>query len=547
MKIFFLIILLSFGRLYAAEWQWSVPVQSNLHPDATAYLWIPENCEYVKAAVVSQLNMEEISILESNVFRQQIAQMDIAIIWISPRIDHTFNFTKGAGEYFNKMMKDLAEISGYTELDYTPIIPLGHSAAASWPYYFAAWNPERTLAALSVSGQWPYFRHPSFAPDIWAPGQNIDYIPLLETMGEYEAAATFSARGLKERQEHPHMALSMLACPGEGHFASTEEKNEYLAFFIRKAMEYRYPATYKKGEAPTLLPIDPTKTGWLMEKWKPDTVPSVPPAPIDEYTGDPAQAFWFFDKETIEKTMAYQVKHRNKKPQLAGIMQEGEVIPQRNTHLQISPRFIPLDDGISFRLKGVFLDTVPAGSPRPEHWTGLPPGSAIGHSVNDVPVKIQIIAGPGKQLNDTTFSLWLRNGLGTTLKRYAISFVATHNGDIEYKPAVQQAEMIIPIRNTEGRKQYIDFPGIPDVSNKEQKMIHLNAISDCGLPVYYYVESGSAKVVDDKLYLTDIPPRSKYPVKVTVVAWQYGKNKGEKVQTANSVERVFYIRYEGSI
>jgi hypothetical protein len=32
------------------------------------------------------------------------------------------------------------------------------------------------------------FRHPSFAPDNWDATQNVDRIPLLETMGEYEAA-----------------------------------------------------------------------------------------------------------------------------------------------------------------------------------------------------------------------------------------------------------------------------------------------------------------------------------------------------------------------
>lgn len=156
-----------------------------------------------------------------------------------------FRFNENAGAYFNEMMNQLAEISGYEEIKYIPVIPIGHSAAASFPYYFAAWNPERTLAAISVSGQWPYILN-NFAPDIWTNEQHVDFIPLLETMGEYEAAATWSAEGLKQRQEHPNMALSMLSCPAEGHFATTEKKNEYLAFYIRKAMQYRYPKSYTR-------------------------------------------------------------------------------------------------------------------------------------------------------------------------------------------------------------------------------------------------------------------------------------------------------------
>ena len=41
------------------------------------------------------------------------------------------------------------------------------------------------------------------------------------------------------------------------------------------------------------------------------------------------------------------------------------------------------------------------------------------------------------------------------------------------------------------------------------------------------------------LRLTRIPPRAKFPVKVTVVAWQYGLPG--QVQTAEPVERSFYV------
>ena len=57
--------------------------------------------------------------------------------------------------------------------------------------------------------------------------------------------------------------------------------------------------------------------------------------------------------------------------------------------------------------------------------------------------------------------------------------------------------------------------------------------------VYYYVKEGPAEIEGNKLVFTRIPPRSKFPLKVTVVAWQYGL-AGE-VQTAESVERSFFI------
>ncbi|MCS3161951.1 hypothetical protein NXX71_14925 [Bacteroides faecis] len=40
---------------------------------------------------------------------------------------------------------------------------------------------------------------------------------------------------------------------------------------------------------------------------------------------------------------------------------------------------------------------------------------------------------------------------------------------------------------------------------------------------------------------TRIPPRTKFPVKITVVAWQYGRSTEPKVQTAEAVEQSFCL------
>ncbi len=49
----------------------------------------------------------------------------------------------------------------------------------------------------------------------------------------------------------------------------------------------------------------------------------------------------------------------------------------------------------------------------------------------------------------------------------------------------------------------------------------------------------SGQIEGNQVVFTPIPPRSRFPVKVTVVAWQYGV--AGKVQTAEPVERSFYI------
>jgi hypothetical protein len=48
-------------------------------------------------------------------------------------------------------------------------------------------------------------------------------------------------------------------------------------------------------------------------------------------------------------------------------------------------------------------------------------------------------------------------------------------------------------------------------------------------------------VAGDILRLTAIPPRATFPVKVTVVAWQYGRTSEPQLKTADPVEQSFLI------
>lgn len=537
-NILLLILCFCFQLSSAQDWQWSVPFTGK-KGQTRAFLWIPPDCKQVRGVILAQHNMEEISILEDPNFRKVMGEIGFAEVWISPSYNHFFNFKEGAGEVFNAFMDSLATISGYSELRCAPIVGIGHSAAASWPYYFAAWNPSRTLACISVSGQWPYIRN-RFAPDIWNADQNVDFIPCLETMGEYEAADTWSDEGLKERKEHPLMPLSMLAAPAEGHFASSERKNAFIAFYIKKAVEYRLPKKQYPGKQVVLKPIDPTKSGWLADKWRKGQAPSAPAAPVGKYSGNVAEAFWYFDEETVREVEKYGALYRALEPQLVGFMQQGKMVPQKSTHLQVDPRFMPMEDGVTFNLEAAFYDTVPGGSPRLPNWSELPAGSPIGHSQSNEPVLIERICGPFRKLSPNTFMLQLCRGTEVTNNNYVFTFAAKHPGDSEYKAAVQQGQMTIPAILTEGADQKITFPAY---SNQKAgaKELKLNATSDASVPVYFYVLEGPAEVEGNVLRFTKIPPKAKFPVKVTVVAWQYGRSSEPKLKSAKSVERSFFI------
>jgi len=535
------VLLLTVFTANAAVWQWSVLVRNAKEnaDQARAYLWIPPKCKQIKAVVFAQNNMEEQSILESALFRKKMAALDFAEIWISPSFDHLFRFNEGAGDVFNAIMNVLADSSGYTELKQVPVVPIGHSASASWPYYFAAWNPQRTLAAISVSGQWPWFRDTVFAPDIWG-DKNIDFVPCLETMGEYEAANTWSEEGLKERTAHPLMPLSMLACPAEGHFNASEKKIAYIALYIKKAVEYRLMKPATLTTPAKLRPINPTQTGWLVDRWRLNEKPIANAAPVNTYKGNKAEAFWFFDEEMAKATEAYQSAERNKEAALLGYVQDGKIVPQKNTHQQVDLAFKPLQDGVTFILKTVFLDTVPSAHKRTSEWTGLPAGSPVSHPANNKLIQIQRITGPFKKVNDSTCRLSLEKGISSKATNYALWFAATHLGDMHYKPAIQQAQMLVPSTNNKGILQYIGFDSISN-QHASLKRMKLHAVSSAGLPVNFYVKEGPAVIKDSTLLINKVPVRSRYPVKITVVAWQYGRSIEPLIQTAKPVERSFYL------
>jgi len=509
---------------HAAEWQWSVP-----EGDGRAFLWIPPDCGKVRAVVVAQHNMLEESVLEHPVFRREMGKLGIAEMWIVPRAAKGSDIEAGAGERILELLEELAAESGYAELGKAPVVPIGHSACATVPWNFAARFPERTLAVLSVRGdapQTPLTGNGKPRMD-WG-DRNIDGIPSLFVIGEYEWNEDRVQPGLEFRKKFPRSCIAQLAEPGEGHFDASGDLVEFLAMFVRKS------AAARLSEDGSLKPLDASK-GWLVQRWKLREGRSVPPAPVASYTGDPADAFWAFDEEMAKAVQAYHAEHIGKKPQLLGFVQEGKTIPQVDRHQQVNLKFAPEEDGVSFALETSFLTEVESGSKNLSRWTGLPVGSPLGHSTSET--EVARITGPFAAKGKNRFELRLnRTWTASDKRNHQLWFAARNPGDGDYSPGVQQAMMTIS-PNTKGKPQAIVFPEIAAVKAGTESLA-LAAASDAGLKVRYYVREGPAEVEGDTLKLTTLPPRAKFPVKVTVVAWQWGN---PEVNTAAPVERTFSI------
>ncbi|HEU5395542.1 MAG TPA: hypothetical protein VFV81_00145 [Verrucomicrobiae bacterium] len=524
-----------------AVWQWSVPMGKG-----RAFLWIPPDCKQVRAVVVGQNNMIEQGILEHPEFRAALAKENIGEVFIAPPFDFVFRFDQGAGDRFDDLMDRLAGVSGYSELKFAPVAPLGHSACASYPWNFAAWNPGRTLAVLSVHGDAPLTKFPGSGrpnPD-WG-DRSIDGVPGLMVMAEYEWGDSEHGvdrltPALEYKNRHPQTPLAMLAEPGEGHFNYSDKLVRFLATFIRKAAEERLPSTMPLDRPPVLKPIDPAK-GWLVQRWHLNQARTVKPAPYAKYAGDPKEAFWAFDKEMAWAIQDYLADQPGKRPQLLSVTTDD--VPLTNGCGEpVNLPFVPDADGVTFHVKTAFMDFVPGDAQHNQNaarWAYLPAGSKLGHATGGGPIRLHQIVGPATQTGPDTFRLSLNRVNWCNPERgHEIWIWASHPGDAHYKSIVQQASIRVP-EYTTGAEQHLTFPAIPD-QRVNTGSLKLDAVSDAGLKVDYYVAEGPAEVEGDLLKFTKIPPRAKFPLRVTVVAWQHGLPG--KIQGAPPVAREFLLR-----
>ncbi len=493
------------------------------HP--RAFLWIPENCKKVRGIVFTQHNMIEEGMLENSYFRKIMTEIGFAEIWVTPNISINYDISKKEDEVFNDVLKTLADVSGYRELSFAPIVPLGHSALASFPWNFAAFNPERTLALVSVHGDAPQTNLTGSGrpnPD-WA-NRNIDGIPSLFIMGEYEWLEKRILPAYNYIEKHPQSVITLFCDAGHGHFDYSEMMVKFAADYIKKAAVLRLPKIRKdSADFVKMKKINP-ESGWLMDKWRHDSIAKYKPGSFKDFEGDRKTASWVFDKKTAEEAERFYAQARGRINQFIGYKQNGRVLIPEKTHANYYLDFKPSADGITFHVSAFFADSTRV--------------KTVGkHAAT--PLKIDRICGPIKKLNDTTFQIsFYRMGLNSPRRSNDIWLLAHNQGDKNYKSIVQQSELKFPLVNKEGRTQEINFAPISDV-RQHSGSIELKASSSAAVPVGLYVKEGPAYLDGTTLHFTKIPLKAKFPVKVTVTAWQYGI-AGE-LQSAAAVERSFYI------
>jgi hypothetical protein len=479
-------------------------------------------------------NMLERPMFEDSEIRAAISASNMAIVWISPgawpgklvipeQPSLRFSPPDDAIKGVQRALTKLAHESGYSEIETAPLLVTGHSAASPFVWGMASALPDRVFAAIPYKG--------------YTVGLTPDEVPTLQVAQEWaEWGPQWGEVWRKElntaaemRKKDGALLMGAFADIGSGHFDWHHESADVLAMFIRKAAEYRLPVNGPLRGAIKLKPITP-ESGVLVDPASLGTA-RFRAVPYKVWHGDPKDAFWYFDREMAEAIQHFMVEQLDKKPQVIDFIVDGKPVPLvTNGFAAIKPKF--LADGVSFHVHAEAL--------KASLTANLYNGAALGHAVG--PIMYRVGSGALFQTGPDTFKVAARSGgLTRQGQPWEPWIIAYQPGDMEYRSADKPAHILIDLRNTQGLSQEIAFQKIPDVDRSERQ-ITLTATSSSGLPVQFYVESGPASVEDNTLHLFAIPPRSRYPVRVIVSAYQWGRIGEHPIQSAGPETQEFFIQ-----
>ena len=322
-----------------------------------AFLRLPP--KEVKAVLYCHQNMTEEVLFRSSSFTHKMDSLGIAMAFIQ---QGSQNWEPGSGcqERFIQIMADFSSLSGHPEIATAPVIPFGHSAQATFPWNFAAWNPERTLCIISYHGDAPRTNLCGYgrANVEWGRTRNIDRIPGLMVMGEYEWWEARLLPALAFRMMYPESRISFLCDAGRGHFDLSEATQDYIARFIAKALEDSRP-----------------EGGVYYSRWNADGIEST----------DPHDMFWYQDQEMVSLTRARYAASRGGKEQFLGARINGELVPYDSSrHIKMN---LNLKD-YEFTVEPFFADSTRM-APSSEHASVRP--------------RVVLISGPAVQTGEYSF------------------------------------------------------------------------------------------------------------------------------------------------
>jgi len=590
----------AFTPVQPSLYQYSVPVvpvyasSANVKypadPSRRAYLWVPPTSTKIQGVIVGLHNMSEKPMVDDPVIRQACIDANLGIVFIvggdarypltpngvgnytvgaqnmalsldpsgyasqdiNPATSTAYtadinsatgvrftNATEQAAAELAQVLANLATESGYSEIQYAPILLTGHSAASPFVWTrglatTAALNG-RVFAILAYKG--------------FFPGSVTANIPILHVASEWQEISSWgntwelgdqsAMRGL--RSAGTDRLLGELVQPGTGHYNYEETQSAPLAAFIKTTAQVRIPANWPATGVPTLNALSPT-SGYLIDVTKVGSGNCQPVAYATWIAAgkDPLRAFWYPDLATAQAVCDVQNAGFSKRGQLINAFQSAGTIAPIATQSAgvVNLSTTLLADNVTFKMQAMSVNQSPV--------TRLYNAAPLGISTGSIVFKANG-SGALRQTGVDTFRIWIDRGgnpyrLGQPWEPFAI---ARQFGDANYREADRPIYVTTsaPVFNVSGTAQTVTFPTIPNQLSTNRGNITLAATASSGLAPQYWVVSGPyhADITNNNILVPDeLPAKATLPVRVVVGAWQWGQPGS--FQSALPVYQEFFVQ-----
>ena len=525
---------------------------------ARSYLWIPEECAQLKGLIILCANVPEQMLAGHEGLRKVCAKNNLGIVWFPG----TFFNNKKTGPnqttereksvvFLQQLLDGLAEISGYPEVATVPWLPMGESGHLLMVDALVETAPERCIAGLWLKNNHlpPKNRTvPAFvlygSAQEWGQDKADPKKPGdIRTRWSADAEEGYKVP-LNERKLNPNWAFTYYVDGKSGHFDCSEEVVTQIIHYVDKVAQARLPLNGSQ----VLRPVD-LNNGYLADLPLPGHE-NHPVTPYQNASPINQAVPWYFDKESAESAQAMARINWTAETQLPGIADtHGNIFPYTFngvTWITLNAKPVPYTtgsftnpitppvlesepDGITFQLRGVLLDKIP------DNFIGAGAGEKLSKTPGEP--TIEWLCGCVEPLGGNRFRI-----VPDRCWPSPIYIAVRQKGNATVREIVQPAQINRDF-NAEGKSQKITFEKIPNV-RAGSDTLPLKATSDSGLPVGFFVAAGPAIIQDGNLVFTKIPPHSKYPVTVTVAAWQFGQYAEPKVKRAEIVRQSFQITAE---
>lgn len=517
LRIFALLVLVHLPAS-AAVFQYSVPVVTDKSP-SRAFLWMPPESKSIRGVVMAGMTLMEREFAQDRVIRETCARNDLAIVFLKCGL---------MAADPQKVLDDLAGVSGYEELSRAPMLFVGHSAGGPQALKRAREYASRCFGLVQYRGGGPFNDDslPAGIPALMMIGQFDEFAGKLREESGRESWQRSCEMLAEFRAKEPGQLASIVVEPGAGHFAWSDRNAPYLAMFISKAAAARLPV--KRGDE--LRRIEP-RSGWLSDL---SITGKVPPGSFDSYKGEASNTAWHFDREMAEATVAYHKGLLGKKDQFIR-WNDPTWVDAGARFFFTNLKWLAAD---AFEVHPVYADQYPTLQANNQGPRWADAGKPVGHST--APIRLKQVSGPLVVVGENRLRIEF-NTLAPATEAARPTFMAYSVGDDQFRYTEQVGMMPRGFNGLkDGAAQSITFAPIAPLKAGGSP-VEMQASSDRNLPVQFHVAYGPARVQGNKLIACELPARAKYPIELKVVAWQFGSAVEPKVRTATPVERTAKI------